>query len=71
MGEDWRIGRKAIVIFLRPYIGLSVLQKPAWRKVARWKKDYGLPIEYDPSGRPYIDPRVFELWITSYRKKVS
>ena len=63
MGLDWHIGRKAIIEYLRPYLDLPEDLKTAWQKVRRWRLRYGLPIESQPNGKPYVDQGVFlEYW---------
>lgn len=66
MGNIWHVGRKAIIAYLKPYLGLNPDPVVAWRKVRRWRIDYGLPILSQPTEKPYIDPEEFEKWWKNY-----
>jgi hypothetical protein len=70
VSEGWHVGWKAIILYLRPYIDLSIFEKPARRKLKRWVRNYGLPVEHDVSKSPYIDPVMFELWTAKTRAKL-
>ncbi len=69
MGSVWHVGRKAIIEYLRPYLDLSDDFTVAWRKVRRWRINYGLPILHQPNTIPYIDPEEFVMWWKTYLKK--
>ncbi len=70
MDGEWHIGRKAIIAFLRPYLDLPDKPENAWQKVCRWRDRYGLPIEYQPNGKPYLDQAVFfEYWRIFLKKQ--
>lgn len=65
----WHIGRKAIIEYLRPYLDLPSTHEYAWRKILRWRQKYGLPIESQPNGKPYIDQIVFLEYWSRFQKK--
>ena len=68
------IGRKPIIAYLKPLIGLSDDQKMAWQKIRRWRIKYGLPVESQPNTSPYLDPATFEAWWQAYleqKKSIS
>ena len=69
--EEWQVGRKEIVAFLRPYIKLNPDADKAWRTVRRWRIRYGLPIDTQPNGKPYIDPPRFTRWWNRYQIRVT
>ena len=73
MSNEWHIGRKAIILFLRPYIGLSNDHDVAWNMVRRWRKHQGLGdiIRSQPNGRPYIDEAEFEMWWQKFLERSS
>ncbi len=62
MPEGWCVGRKAIICYLRPYLGLSDDLHTAWRMVRRWRQRYALPIDNQPNGKPYLDPVIFDAF---------
>lgn len=64
MGDHWYVGRKAIITFLKPYLGLSDDPETAWNMLRRWKKHYGFDvlIMRHPNGKPCIDPVMFREW---------
>jgi hypothetical protein len=63
----WHIGRRAIIAYLRPFIGLSWDHEVAWHKIRRWKKRYYLPIDRQPNNKPYIDENTFELYWSRFQ----
>lgn len=65
----WHIGRKAIIAYLRPYLDLPDSLEFAWRKILRWKQRYGLPVESQPNGKPYVDQAVFLLYWSRFQKR--
>ncbi len=67
---SWYIGRKAIIAFLGPFLDLSNDQVIAWNKVRRWKRRYGMPIEVQPNGKPYLDEAVFFTWWANFQKAI-
>ena len=69
MGNVWHIGRKRIIAYLRPYLDLSWDNAVAWRKIRRWRDNYGLPILHQPSGVPYLDTQELQLWWRLYLDK--
>lgn len=69
MSPIWHIGRKAIISYLRPYLGLSPDKDTAWFMVRRWRIRYRLPIQTQPNGKPFLDPAEFELWWARYSKR--
>jgi hypothetical protein len=60
----WHKGRKAIIAFLTPFLEIPPSSSlfVAWQKVRRHRDKYGLPIETQPNGKPYIDEVVFFLY---------
>jgi hypothetical protein len=66
VSDKWHIGRKAIIKYLKPYLALSDDQYMAWKKVRRWRINYGLPILSQPTNKPYIDAEEFETWWKEY-----
>jgi hypothetical protein len=70
LNHGWRVGRKAIITFLKPYLGLSDNQRTAWKMIRRWRKNLGFDvlIRYQPNGKPYLDPLEFELWWGKYEE---
>ncbi len=69
MSPIWHIGRKAIIAYLRPYLGLSMNHEIAWNMIRRWKAKFKLPIETQPNRKPYIDPETFELYWLKYQER--
>jgi hypothetical protein len=69
MNAAWHVGRKEIIEYLRPYLDLPERQQYAWRKILRWRQKYGLPIEPQPNGKPFIDEVVFRKYWAGFRKK--
>ncbi len=55
------LGKTACIPYLSRFMQLNEDPKAAWRKVLRWDKDYGLPLEYNPAGQPFIDSEWFLL----------
>jgi hypothetical protein len=64
------MGWKEIVVFLRDYIELSPVIKYAKRKLVRWEKNYGLPLERELNEKPFIDPAIFLLWKAKVRERL-
>jgi hypothetical protein len=62
MGDVIIKGTKALVPFLRRFIDLHAEKDEAWRTVKRWRKKYGLPIEYAPNDMPYMKENRFYTW---------
>ena len=74
MGTEWHTGRKAIIAFLRPYLGLSDDTRTAWNMVRRWRSRYwqgDAVIQTLPNGKPSLDPEAFQLWWTRYKQHYS
>ena len=69
MSTAWHVGRKAIIAYLRPYLGLSQDNETAWFMVRRWRIRYKLPVETMPNGKPCLDPAIFEIWWGKYQKR--
>ena len=62
MPDGWHVGRKEIIKYLRPYLGLSDNGEIAWNMVRRWRRRYALPVSNQPNGKPYIDPVIFKAF---------
>lgn len=62
--DDFIVGRKAIIEFLRAALDLSPTAKTAWNKILRWRKDQGMEkiFHRDITGRPYIIPEEARRW---------
>lgn len=71
MREGWHVGRKAIIAYLDPFLSLAPDPAMAWKKIRRWRIRYGLPIDTQPSGKPYIDPDRFVRWWNHYQINVK
>jgi len=71
MTATWIVGRKAIVAYLRPFLGLAEDVKPAWRALRRWIKKYNFRIRYLPNGIPYLDPIEFQVYWDAYLKRTD
>lgn len=52
------IGREEIVMLVEQHAPVTT-----WRTIRAWKKKYGLPIEYYPNGKPYLDEQKFVTWL--------
>jgi hypothetical protein len=57
MNDDRRIGRKAIIQFLNPIIGCTT-----WNTVRYQARKYGLPLEHNRSGTPFVVPADVRNW---------
>lgn len=68
MSNPWHIGRKEIIAYLRPYLGLSDDQETAWNMIRRWRINYGLPVKKQPNGKPSICESVFISWMNKESK---
>ena len=68
MADGLCVGRKDIICFLRPYLGLSPDIKTAWNMVRRWRKRYRLPVFTQPNGKPCLDPITFEAYWERYKE---
>lgn len=62
------VGRKAIIEYLKPLLGLSGDQDVAWRKVYRWRERYAMEklFHHAPNGRPYLLRGEVEEWLRVY-----
>jgi hypothetical protein len=71
MSEDWVVGRKAIIEYLRVPLQLSIDSEIAWRKVRRWKRDYGMKelFHRTPGNSPYVIGSEVELWLKDFESK--
>ncbi|MDD5007472.1 MAG: hypothetical protein PHU49_08010 [Syntrophorhabdaceae bacterium] len=66
MFDDIRVGRKAIIAYLRPFLNLPMNEDSAWQKVKRYRKNYVLPVERFLNGKPFVDPYWFKYWFLLY-----
>lgn len=69
VGSKWHIGRKGIIAYLTPFLDLSDDQATAWNKIRRWRRRYGLPVQLQPNGKPYVDEAVFEMYWKGFQRK--
>lgn len=63
--DEFVVGRKAIIGFLRSALDLSDNQRTAWNKILRWRKNHGMEkIFYkDITGRPFIIASEVREWM--------
>lgn len=63
--DDFIVGRKAIIEFLRVPLDLSPTAKTAWNKILRWRRNQGMEelFHRDITGRPYIIGCEVKEWI--------
>lgn len=65
--DDFIVGRKAIIEFLKAPLDLSPTAKTAWNKILRWRRQQGMEklFHRDITGRPYIIASETREWIVS------
>ncbi|MCK9520711.1 MAG: hypothetical protein M0R74_17065 [Dehalococcoidia bacterium] len=63
--DDFIVGRKDIIEFLRKPLDLSPTTKTAWNKILRWRRNHGMEelFHRDITGRPYIIGCEVKEWI--------
>lgn len=66
MDDDRRIGRKQIIMFLKPIIGCG-----SWGAVRNQVKKNGLPLGRAPNGKPCIVPDDVRGWVEERKKRAA
>jgi hypothetical protein len=63
--DDFVVGRKAIIEFLRVIFDLSPDPRTAWNKILRRRRAYGMDklFHHDMAGHPYIIKTEMQAWI--------
>lgn len=63
--DDFVVGRKAIIEFLRAPLDLSRDPQIAWNKIMRWRKRQGMDglFHRDITGRPFILKGEVKEWL--------
>lgn len=65
MMDDYIVGRKAIIEFLRAPLDLSRDSRVAWNKIMRWRKHQGMDklFHRDITGRPFVISTEVKEWM--------
>ena len=65
--DEFVVGRKAIIEYLRSALDLSHDHDTAWNKIRRWKRNYGMAALFHShlNGQPYIIVSEVREWITA------
>lgn len=63
--DDFIVGRKAIITYLRGPLDLSPDSRTAWNKIMRWRKHQGMDklFHRDITGRPFIIAGEVREWM--------